>query len=160
MWFLGMDVGTGGTRAVVVDENGRLIGVNSIKIAAEGFEGMGFAIPVNSVTEICDNIIANKDKKKPYVGVQISAQYDESTLTRMGYPAGVVVSSVVAGSPAEAAGIKQNDIIMKINGVETKSFNKFTSEKNKYSPEETVTLTVYRNGKILECPVTLGETNG
>ncbi|MDR1891944.1 MAG: trypsin-like peptidase domain-containing protein [Oscillospiraceae bacterium] len=152
-------INPGNSGGALVDQNGKLIGINSVKIVAEGFEGMGFAIPVNSVVEICNQIIEQKDQPKPYIGIQISSQYDEETLRSMGYPAGVVVQSVVSGGPADGSGIKRGDIITKLAGNAVKNYNAFISEKNRHKPGETVTVTVYRNGQYADCKVTLGESS-
>ena len=143
----------------MVNSSGQLIGVNSAKMASENFEGMGFAIPVDDVVEICDRIISKKDAPVGYVGVEISTRYDASTLQMMGYPAGVVVAGVAAGSPAANAGIEKGDIITQFNGTAVTGYTVFNSEKMKYSPGDEVTLTVYRGGKTYSVKITLGTAN-
>ena len=76
----------------------------------------------------------------------------------MGFPAGVVVFSVNNGSPADQAGIQQYDIITAINGTSITSYEMLNSEKNKYEPGETITVTVYRNGQTGDLQVTLGSS--
>ncbi len=151
-------INPGNSGGALVNAQGQLIGVNSAKLASDGFEGMGFAIPSNSMVEICNNIIENKDNKVPYVGIEVSTQYTAETLTAMGYPAGLVVANVVENGPAANAGIQQSDIITEFNGTEVTTFDAFNDLKNKCKPGDTVTLTVYRLGQYYDVPLTLGET--
>ena len=152
-------INPGNSGGALVNSSGQLIGVNSAKMASENFEGMGFAIPVDDVVEICDRIISKKDAPVGYVGVEISTRYDASTLQMMGYPAGVVVAGVAAGSPAANAGIEKGDIITQFNGTAVTGYTVFNSEKMKYLPGDEVTLTVYRGGKTYSVKITLGTAN-
>ena len=152
-------INPGNSGGALVDAHGRLIGINSAKLAATDYEGMGFAIPVNSAIEICNRIIQKIGEPKSYLGLEISTYYDSATLQRMGYPAGVVVYSVTEGSPAGQAGLQRGDIITQLNGAPVTSFALFNSEKNKYSPGDVVTLSVYRQGKTAQVEVTLGASN-
>ena len=65
-------INPGNSGGALLDVEGKLIGVNSSKISATEYEGMGFAIPINTVKEICNKIIENKDKPQPYVGISLS----------------------------------------------------------------------------------------
>ena len=152
-------INPGNSGGALVDAQGKLIGINSAKLAATGYEGMGFAIPVNSAIEICDRIIQRIGEPNSYLGVEISTYYDSTTLQRMGYPAGVVIYRVTEGSPAYDAGLQRGDIVTQFNGVPVTSYVLFNSEKNKYSPGETVTLTVYRQGKTADVSIQLGASN-
>lgn len=152
-------INPGNSGGALVDASGRLIGINSAKLAATDYEGMGFAIPVNSAIEICNRIIQKIGEPKSYLGLEISTYYDSTTLQRMGYPAGVVVYSVTEGSPAGQAGLQRGDIITQLNGASVTSFALFNSEKNKYSPGDVVTLSVYRQGRTSQVEVTLGASN-
>ncbi|OJU13644.1 MAG: hypothetical protein BGN88_06515 [Clostridiales bacterium 43-6] len=87
-------INPGNSGGALVNSEGKLIGVNSAKMAADNFEGMGFAIPVNSVVSICNRILTNKDEKKAFLGVKISTTYTSERLKSMGYPSGVVIEQV------------------------------------------------------------------
>ena len=153
-------INPGNSGGALVNKVGKLIGINNSKITGNGFEGMGFAIPVNEVAEITQQLIKNEGKPQSYLGITIDSNYDADTLERLGYPVGAVVYSVAADSPAAAAGIQSYDIITKINGVEIKSYPQLNSEKNKYAVGETVTLTIYREEQTFEVRVTLGAVQG
>lgn len=152
-------INPGNSGGALTDIEGKLIGINSAKMASTNFEGMGFAIPVNDAVEIADRIIKNVDAPKPYLGVEISTYYNSSTLKMMGYPEGVVVSSVTEGSPADEAGIIRSDVITHINDTEVTSYTQFNSEKSKYAPGDTIKLTIYRRGKTYTANITLGTAN-
>ncbi len=152
-------INPGNSGGALVDSAGKLIGINSAKIASEQYEGMGFAIPVNDAVTIVERIIDNIDAPKPYLGVEISTYYDASTLQMMGYPAGVVVSGVMSGSPAEQAGLQRGDIITQFNDVAVTGYTQFNSEKAKYKPGDTVTVTVYRRGQTGTLSITMGTAN-
>ncbi|MGN0172933.1 MAG: S1C family serine protease [Acutalibacteraceae bacterium] len=152
-------INPGNSGGALVDCYGRLVGINSSKISSEEYEGMGFAIPANTVKKQVSNIINNKDKKYAYVGVKISTDYTADALTDMGYPAGAVVESVTEGSPAAKIGIKSADIIVNFGGVEIKDYDDYNTERLKHKPGETVNITIYRNGKNYDAQITLGESN-
>ncbi len=152
-------INPGNSGGALVDIQGRLIGINSAKMASENFEGMGFAIPVNDAVSIVERIIQNIDAPQPYLGVEISTYYDSAMLKMMGYPAGVVISEVTEGSPADEAGLLRSDIVTHINGASVTSYTEFNSEKAKYAPGDTVKLTIYRRGKTYSVSIVLGTAN-
>lgn len=149
-------INPGNSGGALVDQNGKLIGINNAKMSGTDYDGMGFSIPVNEVVEICDRLISKEGQASAYLGISINTYYDSDTLQRMGYPAGVVVASVAEGSPANTAGIQKNDVITKINGTAVTSYAAMISEKNKYNAGDTITVTVFRNGQTADLNVTLG----
>lgn len=152
-------INPGNSGGALVDQNGKLIGINNAKMSGTDYDGMGFSIPVNEVVEICDRLISKEGQSGAYLGISINTYYDAETLQRMGYPAGVVVYSVASGSPAAQAGIASNDIITKINGAAVTTYASMISEKNKYNAGETITITIYRDGETKDVSVTLADGN-
>lgn len=152
-------INPGNSGGALCNAYGELIGINNSKMSGDGFEGMGFSIPVNTVVEVCDRIISNKDKPQPFLGISASSEYSSETLQRYGLPAGVLVAGTVSGSPAEDAGIQAYDIITEINGVAVTSYEQLNNEKNKHDSGDTITLTVFRSGDYLSINVTLGVTH-
>ncbi len=153
-------INPGNSGGALVDSEGKLIGITNSKIVSEDFEGMGFAIPVDTVVEVCNDLITNSNQPKPYIGVQIDTSYTTDFLKANGYPSGIVVARVVDGSPADAAGIKQYDIITKADGVEIDSYSKLVSVIHKHSVGETISITVYRAGKTYDLKVVTVASNG
>lgn len=152
-------INPGNSGGALVNINGELVGINSSKIVSEGYEGMGFAIPSNTVKEITNKIISNEDDPTPYIGVTISEKYDAETLKSYGYPVGAVVYSVVSGGPADKAGIDRADIITKFNGVEITNYTVLNEAIAKCKPGQTVSVTIYRAGRYYTTNVTIGANN-
>ncbi len=148
-------INPGNSGGALVDNEGKLIGITNAKLVDEEFEGMGFAIPVDTVVEICDGIIAGKDKPKPYIGVQISTSYTAEVLEAYGMPAGAVIASVVEGGPAEKAGLRQYDIIVAVGDIEVKGYDTLVAALSKYNVGDTVRVRVYREGRYQNLEVTL-----
>lgn len=152
-------INPGNSGGALVDGTGKLIGINSAKLASDGFEGMGFAIPSDDVKTITDRLINNQGKKSAYLGISIDSRYTAEVLEQMGYPSGVVVASVVEGGPAETAGLTKGDIITSVQGTAIPSYDILVSELTKYSPGEQVQMEVFRLGQTQAITVTLGETS-
>ena len=152
-------INPGNSGGALLDIEGKLIGVNSSKISATEYEGMGFAIPVNTVKKICNQIIENKDKPQPYVGISLSETYDEQTLNRLGYPSGAVVASVAADSPAYAAGVRRGDIITQFASKTISNYNDLYDAISAATPGEKVSVKLYRSGRYYKTDITVSSNN-
>ncbi len=152
-------INPGNSGGALVNVNGELIGINSSKIVSEGYEGMGFAIPSDTVVSICKRIIDKKDAPTPYIGVSINTQYDAETLKILGYPEGAVVDSVSQGSPAEEAGLRRGDIITEFNGTKIVGYNSLIDAIALCDPGDKVKITVFRNGNEYEGDIIVGPNN-
>ena len=152
-------INPGNSGGALVNTKGELVGINSAKIVAEEFEGMGFAIPSNTVVEICDSIIDNEDSTEPYIGITLSEKYTADVLEEFGYPVGAVVSSVDENSPAFNAGIRRGDIITSFNGTEIKEYNDLNSLVAKCKPNQKVDVEIYRSGRLYTSTITVGSNN-
>lgn len=152
-------INPGNSGGALLNIKGELVGINSSKIASTAYEGMGFAIPVNSVVEICDQIIAKKDDPEPFIGITISETYDEQTLLRLGYPAGAVVSSVVTGGPAAEGGIRRGDIITEFNDKKINSFNDLYDAIESCTVGDTVSVRIYRSGRYYSTKIVVTSNN-
>ncbi len=149
-------INSGNSGGALVNSNGEVIGVNTLKLAGTGIEGMGFAIPISSTTSIVNQLIENKTVKRPYIGISGSS-LDNTTAQRYNLPEGVYVEDVEKDSPAEKAGLQKTDIITKIEGKDVKSVNELNKVKYTYNIGDTVTLSVYRNGENMEIKIVLAE---
>ncbi len=152
-------INPGNSGGALLDIEGKLIGVNSSKISATEYEGMGFAIPVNTVKKICNQIIENKDKPQPYVGISLSETYDEQTLNRLGYPSGAVVASVATDSPAYAAGVRRGDIITQFASKTISNYNDLYDAISAATPGEKVSVKLYRSGRYYKTDITVSSNN-
>lgn len=148
-------INPGNSGGALLDSQGKLIGINSSKIASVEFEGMGFAIPVNTVKEKCDKIISRKGDSQAYLGVSISSTYTSEVLAFYGYPSGAVVSSVAEGSPAYNAGIERGDIITEFGGVTVSEYTVLNDVLYDCEAGDTVEITIYRGGRYYTADITL-----
>ncbi len=148
-------INPGNSGGALLNAEGKLIGINSSKIASVEFEGMGFAIPVNTVKEKCDKIISRSGDSQAYFGVSISSTYTSQVLAFYGYPAGAVVSSVADGSPADKAGIERGDIITEFNGVKISEYTVLNDALYDCEGGDTVSVTIYRGGKYYTVDIKL-----
>ena len=152
-------INPGNSGGALVNTKGQLVGINSAKIVSEEFEGMGFAIPSNTVLSICKNIIAKENSPEPYIGITVSEKYTAEILEFYGYPAGAVVLSVDNGSPAHKAGIEKGDIITEFNGKEITDYSMLGEILNNCSPEQKVSIKIYRSGRSYSANITIGSNN-
>lgn len=151
-------INSGNSGGALVNANGEVIGINTLKLSGTDIEGIGFAIPMASATDIIEQLVEYKTVKRPYVGLG-GAELDSYMAQMYNLPVvGICVSTVVEGSPAEKAGIKAGDIVTKIEGVEVSTVNEFNKVKNKYNIGDTITLTIYRDNSEQEVKVVLEET--
>lgn len=152
-------INPGNSGGALVDINGKLIGVNSVKLVSTGYEGMGFAIPSNTVKEICDNIIAKQNEPTPYIGIEISQSYTAEQLQALGYPAGAVVVSVVEGGPADESKIQRGDIITEFNGVTINSYTELDNAISQCKPGDAVTVKLFRAGRFYSTHINIAANN-
>jgi len=150
-------INSGNSGGALVNNQGEVIGINTLKLSGNGVEGMGFAIPINSTTDIVDQLIKYQTVKRPFIGIE-GVAVDENTAKQYEVPIGVYIYSVEKDSPAEKAGLQKSDIITKINETEIKTVNELNKEKNKFNIGDTITLTVHRNSEDIQLQLTLGES--
>ena len=149
-------INAGNSGGALLNVNGEVIGINSRKTSGSTssgstIEGIGFAIPINDVKDIVEELIATGTITRP--GLGITGQ--EVHFSNM--DPGILVVSVNEGSPAEAAGMKQMDIITAIDGQQVTSFSSLQSVLYAHDVGDTVTITVLRSGETLDLQVTLAE---
>ena len=148
-------INPGNSGGALLNAEGKLIGINSSKIASVEYEGMGFAIPTNTVKEKCDKIISHKGDSRAYLGVSISETYTSEVLSYYGYPSGAVVSTVAQGSPAYLAGIERGDIITEFNGIKITEYTVFIDALSSCKGGDKIKLKIYRDGRTYSVNVTL-----
>ena len=154
-------INPGNSGGALVNSDGELIGINNVKIADSDYEGMGFAIPSNTVLQVVTNIIENKDTGLPYLGLQIYSTITSDMLEEEGYPRGVVIAQVEAGGPCNGSGLQEYDIITEFNGNAIESYQDLDTYKNECSPGDNVELRIYRYStqSYFTVNITLGQTS-
>ena len=152
-------INSGNSGGALFNLYGEVIGITNAKYSGSGtgasIDNIGFAIPINHVRGIVESIIENGYVAKPYIGVSVTDVSEET----MGYglPAGAAVKAVSEDSPAEKAGLQVNDIITAVNGKEISGRSELSEAVSAASVGDTLTLTVYRQGKTISVDVTVGE---
>lgn len=162
-------INEGNSGGALVDLNGRVIGINTMKISDTGVEGLGFAIPANHVIKIAEELVLKGKIARSYLGVYsmdlnnpyVPLAEDQRKALKLpsSVKEGVVVLDVVG--PAKEAGLKLNDVITKFNGQTIDS----TLSLRKYLYNETrvgdpLAITFYRGGVEKEVTITLEEKPG
>ncbi len=155
-------INPGNSGGALVDIRGQVIGINSMIATRTGYnEGYGFAIPINLVKKVAEDLIAYGKVRRPMLGVQLKSTIDETDARALGLPKpeGVLVQDVVAGSPAESAGVKAGDVILTINGKEVDAANEIQTLIAEMQPGDVVTLGIFRGGETISKKVTLAEVS-
>ena len=146
-------INSGNSGGGLFNYKGELVGINTLKYSGSAyssvtFEGLGFAIPIDTAFPIAQQLIENGSVVRPQMGVTV-ADYEGPDEPMSNYPpASVCIYGVNAGSPAEAAGLKQYDFIYAINGERVTSFRELTGVLDKFSAGDTVTVTVVRYNNV------------
>lgn len=156
-------INPGNSGGALINIVGDLVGINSMKIAEDTIEGLGFSIPINSAIPIIEELEKNGEVKRPTMGVslldltEVPSYYQQQTLQ---IPAevttGVVITQIVNGSAAEKAGMKQYDVIVEMDG--NKVEDTIDLRKHLYNEKkigDTLQLKVYRQGQLVELQLTL-----
>lgn len=151
-------INPGNSGGALVNADGEVIGINSAKVAANGVEGMGFAIPINTVQNIINEIMDKGYVARPYLGVSV---FDPETAGRYGYQLnidkGVYIFQLTLNGPCGKAGLQRGDIILKIDGEETNSVSDLRGKIAEKKVGDTVKVTFDRNGKEQSADVVLEE---
>lgn len=146
-------INPGNSGGPLVNIAGEVIGINSMKVATNNVEGMGFAIPINDALTIIEQLEENGEIVRPVIGVtMIDAQYlSESDLKQLGIDenleGGVIIQSVMPNSPAEEAGLKQWDVLTSFNGQPIESGNQLRQAIYSAKIGDQVEVEFYRNGE-------------
>lgn len=149
-------ISPGNSGGALVNANSEVIGINSIKVAARGVEGMGFAIPINAVRDIVDQIMDHGRVIRPYLGVGV---FDKETAARQGYQlnidAGVYVQNVGLNAPAGKADLRRGDIILEIAGEKVNTVFELRRAIVSHKVGDTVEILILRDDKKMKVNVTL-----
>ena len=159
-------INPGNSGGALLNLRGELIGINEVKYVNTEVEGIGYAIPINVAEPILTNLGSRVQREKvgdedrAYIGIKcvgVNSEY-----VQYGYPAGVYVSEVTPGGPADQAGLRTGDIITAIDGVPVSTTDQLLDNLEYYAAGETVDFSVSREGaqigtfETTKIPITLG----
>ena len=150
-------INSGNSGGALVNADGELIGINTLKMSGTGIEGMGFAIPINSTLDITEQLISTGKVSRPYIGIS-GINVTETYSQYYNLPIGVYVAELQKDGPAKDSDLEVGDVIIEFNGEKIESMSQLNKEKNKCEIGDEITLKVSRNSEELEIKITLIET--
>ena len=149
-------INSGNSGGALVNSEGKVIGINTLKLYGTGIEGMGFAIPINSTTDITSQLIQYSKVKRPYIGIS-GMDLNEQTAKTYKLVVGIYVKSVDDFSSAEKAGLKIGDVIIEADGKKITTMDELNEIKNTHKIGDTMQIKVNRDGQEKDLTLTLGE---
>ncbi|SEN43420.1 serine protease Do [Mesobacillus persicus] len=160
-------INPGNSGGALVNIDGQVIGINSMKIAQSSVEGIGLAIPINYAVPVIEDLEQYGEVKRPYMGVSLSSvneipvRYQQSTLKLPeDINFGVAILEIVPNSPAAEAGLKEYDVVVEMDGVQIK--DAVDLRKHLYNEKDAgqeLKVKFYRDGKLQETTLMLVEEN-
>ena len=157
-------INSGNSGGPICNIKGEVIGITSSKLIGSGIEGMGFAIPINTVNEIITSIESGTTLERPYLGVQLvnltntfELQYYYNIRISSDVEFGAVLSFVEENMPASKSGLKVGDVIIEIDGEKVDDVSHFKYELYKKKLGDKIKVKYYRENKIGETTIELTE---
>ncbi|MDF2607394.1 MAG: Trypsin-like protein serine protease, contains C-terminal domain, Do-like protein, partial [Bacillales bacterium] len=160
-------INPGNSGGALINIEGDVIGINSMKIRQEAVEGIGLAIPMDIAKPIISSLQKHGEVHRPYMGVELRSVGEipehnqrETLNLPVSVKDGIVIMSVIQGSPAEAAGLQKYDVVTKLDGKEVS--NVIQLRKVLYQKEvgDSMEVEYYRGGKKLSTKMKLSKTQG
>ncbi len=150
-------INPGNSGGPLVNAYGQVVGITSSKLVADGYEGIGFAIPLNEVTDLVEELINyGYIKTRAYIGIQ-GSDLSQAYASYHGLPRGVYVVEVDEKCDAAQKGLQKGDVIIGFAGKDVTSMADLTKIKDSYHPGDQVTIKVWREKKEFEITITLTE---
>lgn len=149
-------INSGNSGGALVNADGKVIGINTLKLSGTGVEGIGFAIPINSTIDVYNELKTNGKISRPYIGIE-GLTLTEELAKQNNLVQGVYIKSVENFSAAEKAGLKPGDVIIQADGINIKTMDELNTIKNKHKVGDKMTLKINREKKEKEINITLQE---
>lgn len=153
-------INPGNSGGALVNDRGELVGINTAILApgSGGNQGIGFAVPVNLVRQVMDQIVSTGKVERASLGVAVQEVSPAvARALHMDGPKGALVSQVMPDSAAQKAGIQTGDVITEVNGTPILESNQLRMAISMMNPAQTVNLKVFRNGQTVNLTAHLGE---
>ncbi|MDD5968222.1 MAG: trypsin-like peptidase domain-containing protein [Anaerostipes sp.] len=156
-------INPGNSGGALLDGEGKLMGINTVKYSSEEVEGMGYAIPINTAKPIIESLINEEtipESKQAYLGIT-GGDMTEDMANAYGMPTGIYVSEIQQNSPAQKAGMQAGDVIVEFDGSSVTTMENLQNKLEKKSAGTKVTIKVKRQSQMGEYKdVTLNVTLG
>ncbi len=152
----------GNSGGALVNTKGLLVGITSAIISPSGaYSGNSFAIPVSIVKKVVDDLKEFGEVQRAIIGVNIrDINSDDANKQNLGSVKGVLITGIVPDGAAGAAGLKEDDVIIKFDGVDVNSTSELQVQVGKHRPGDKATVTFLRNGKETTVPIILKNVAG
>ncbi|HHW70863.1 MAG TPA: PDZ domain-containing protein [Clostridiales bacterium] len=149
-------ISPGNSGGALVNANGEVIGMNTLKINTTytGAEGLGFAIPSNDFAKTAAELIEKGMVERPGIGI-LGREITEEYAKELGYPQGIGVVRVMPNGPAHKAGIIPGDVIIGLDGKEVKTFDELSEIIKEHKVGDVVKIKIWRDGEELTIPIKL-----
>ena len=145
-------INKGNSGGALLNSKGQVIGINSAKIGGDGVEGLGFAIPINYIKPKMETLV------KPILKIGISGQDITDKISKQyKLPVGFYIKEIQDFSPAEKAGLKPGDVVVKFDGEKVTTVNDINKAKGKHKDGDVVKIEVVRDGKTKTFEIKLSE---
>ena len=149
-------INAGNSGGALVNAEGKVVGINTLKLSGTGIEGMGFAIPINDTLDIYKSLIEYGKVLRPYIGIS-GIDINEATAKQNNLPTGIYIKKIQNDSPATSSELKAGDVITAIDNQKVTTMSELNNLKDKKKIGDKVTLDVYRDGETKKIEITLGE---
>ena len=149
-------INAGNSGGALVNSEGHVIGLNTLKLSGTGIEGMGFAIPINDTLDIYDSLIKYGKVLRPYIGIG-GIDLDEATAKYYNLPEGIYVRTIDKNGPANNSDIQTGDIIIAIDGTKVSNMSELNKIKDQKNIGDKITIELSRSGETKQVEITLGE---
>ncbi len=151
-------INPGNSGGPLLNINGEVIGLNTaIATNTNGYQGVGFALPINTAVKVYNQIIKTGRVTRGSIGAQLQQRTDPELLKVYGAANGAFISSVSPGGPADKAGMKEADVIVSLNGKPIKTNDEFINAVADTPVDSQATLGIIREGKRMDLKVTIGD---
>jgi serine protease Do len=152
-------INPGNSGGPLVNMDGEVIGINTaILTDTNAYAGVGFALPSNTIVQVYNQLTGPEHRvQRGSIGIEFNAQENPAIARVYGVQSGITISNVVAGSPAERAGLKVGDTIVSVDGKQVKNGDELVSDIASRKPGAKVALGYFRNGKKEEATVTVAD---
>ena len=152
-------INEGNSGGPLINMYGQVIGITNMKALSTGVEGIGFAIPTASIRPIVNALLADgRVSGRVSIGITVGA-VSSAASEYYDLPEGLYISAVAEGSDAEKQGIQSGDMLLAVNGQAVTTTYDVSAVKDGLKVGDTVTLTIYRDGKTFDVDVKLVDTN-
>lgn len=149
-------INSGNSGGALVNSQGQVVGINTLKLSGTGVEGVGFAIPINDTIEVYEQLIEHGKVLRPYIGIS-GSNLSETTAKRYNLPVGVYVEDISENTGASNSDLKIGDVITEVEGESIKTMDDLNAIKNKKNIGDILKLKVYRSGEYVDIEITLTE---